>query len=412
MFPDSRTLAHPVAPPTRDDMTVTVSHLQEELHQKDDLLRQTQSVFSTLFESIPDVAIVFDRDLKMTMINRPIATRGGHCHEILFNRSEPCEECDLLKVIREKKKSVSKKTIGAEYYQIGHYPILDDAGDATGVLEICKRTTQDQDLEQQLLQADKLSSIGQLVSGIVHEINNPTTFILGNLVVINEALQAILPILDGYAKTHPGFMVARLKYDFFRDQITTLIQDMVDGANRIKFIVGNLKRFVRKDEGVLAEQVDLNCVVAECLRLAENPIKRTAFIHTNLEQELPNMVGNRQKLIQVVVNMLINAAQAIERTMGDRAQKGNIWVNTRYLEDHQQIVLEITDDGCGIDEVIKQKIFTPFFTTKRESGGTGLGLSIAQRIIQEHDGQIELKSDEGKGTSFTITLPCRSKNEG
>jgi polar amino acid transport system substrate-binding protein len=389
-------------------MTVTVSHLQEELHQKDDLLRQTQSVLSTLFESIPDVAIVFDRDLKMTMINRPIATRGGHCHEILFNRSEPCEECDLLKVISEKKKSVSKKTIGAEYYQIGHYPILDDAGDATGVLEICKRTTQDQDLEQQLLQADKLSSIGQLVSGIVHEINNPNTFILGNLVVINEAVQDILPILDGYAKTHPGFMVARLKYDFFRDQITTLIQDMVDGANRIKFIVGNLKRFVRKDEGVLAEQVDLNCVVAECLRLAENPIKRTAQIHAQLHEELPPMVGNRQKLIQVVVNMLINAAQAIEKYMGRTGQKGNIWVTTEHLQDQQLIILKITDDGCGMDEFVKQKIFTPFFTTKRDSGGTGLGLSIASRIIREHNGRIDVKSETGKGTTFTIRLPSRS----
>jgi len=408
MFPDSRTLAHPVAHPTREDMTVTVSHLQEELHQKDDLLRQTQSVLSTLFESIPDVAIVFDRDLKMTMINRPIATRGGHCHEILFNRSEPCEECDLLKVISEKKKSVSKKTIGAEYYQIGHYPILDDAGDATGVLEICKRTTQDQDLEQQLLQADKLSSIGQLVSGIVHEINNPNTFILGNLVVINEAVQDILPILDGYAKTHPGFMVARLKYDFFRDQITTLIQDMVDGANRIKFIVGNLKRFVRKDEGVLAEQVDLNCVVAECLRLAENPIKRTAQIHAQLHEELPPMVGNRQKLIQVVVNMLINAAQAIEKYMGRTGQKGNIWVTTEHLQDQQLIILKITDDGCGMDEFVKQKIFTPFFTTKRDSGGTGLGLSIASRIIREHNGRIDVKSETGKGTTFTIRLPSRS----
>jgi len=408
MFPDSRTLAHPVAHPTREDMTVTVSHLQEELHQKDDLLRQTQSVLSTLFESIPDVAIVFDRDLKMTMINRPIATQGGHCHEILFNRSEPCEECDLLKVISEKKKSVSKKTIGAEYYQIGHYPILDDAGDATGVLEICKRTTQDQDLEQQLLQADKLSSIGQLVSGIVHEINNPNTFILGNLVVINEAVQDILPILDGYAKTHPGFMVARLKYDFFRDQITTLIQDMVDGANRIKFIVGNLKRFVRKDEGVLAEQVDLNCVVAECLRLAENPIKRTAQIHAQLHEELPPMVGNRQKLIQVVVNMLINAAQAIEKYMGRTGQKGNIWVTTEHLQDQQLIILKITDDGCGMDEFVKQKIFTPFFTTKRDSGGTGLGLSIASRIIREHNGRIDVKSETGKGTTFTIRLPSRS----
>jgi two-component system NtrC family sensor kinase len=110
--------------------------------------------------------------------------------------------------------------------------------------------------------------------------------------------------------------------------------------------------------------------------------------------------------------MLVNAAQAIEKTMGDRAQKGNIWVTTKHLEDQQEIVLEIADDGCGIDEFVKQKIFTPFFTTKRDSGGTGLGLSIASRIVQEHNGSIDLKSEVGKGTIFTISLPYRSKHEG
>jgi signal transduction histidine kinase len=382
------------------------------LEQRDELLRQTERIFSTLFQSLPETAIVFNRDMGIKMINRPIPVEGRPCYEILFNRNERCDECEVPTVVSQKKKVVREKKIGSEYYLVQCLPIFDNAGEVDGVLEICKIITRDKDLEQQLLQADKLSSIGQLVSGIVHEINNPNMFIRGNLEVISEAMKDILPILDEHVKDNPDFTVARLKYDFFKEHLTIMLQDMIDGANRIKFIIGNLKRFARKDEGVPADEVDLNCVVSECLRLAENPIKRTAFIHTNLEQELPNMVGNRQKLIQVVVNMLINAAQAIERTMGDRAQKGNIWVNTRYLEDHQQIVLEITDDGCGIDEVIKQKIFTPFFTTKRESGGTGLGLSIAQRIIQEHDGQIELKSDEGKGTSFTITLPCRSKNEG
>jgi signal transduction histidine kinase len=397
---------------TRADPHLTLNKLKEEIQQKDDLLQQTQRIFATLFESLPDVAIIFTRDMEIKMINRPIAIEGRQCHEILFNRSERCDECDVPKVISEKRKLVTEKKIGSEYYQIHQYPIFDHAGEVEGVLEICKIITRDKDLEQQLLQADKLSSIGQLVSGIVHEINNPNMFIRGNLEVINEALKDFMPILDRHAEKNPGFTVARLKYDFFKEHINIMLQDMIDGANRIKFIIGNLKRFARKDEGVLADDVDLNCVVSECLRLAENPIKRSAFIHTQLEEQLPFIVGSRQKLIQVVVNMLVNAAQAIEKTMGDRAQKGNIWVTTKHLEDQQEIVLEIADDGCGIDEFVKQKIFTPFFTTKRDSGGTGLGLSIASRIVQEHNGSIDLKSEVGKGTIFTISLPYRSKHEG
>jgi signal transduction histidine kinase len=410
MSHDTSSLAQDAPVEAGTDSRAALARLQEEALEKDRLLQRTQCVFASLFESLPDTAIVFDRDLGIQMVNRPVP-EGCRCHEILFNQPERCEECDLSMVVKSKVKTVTEKKIGSEYYQIHHHPILSHEGEVDGVLEICKSLSRDKDMEQQLLHADKLSSIGQLVSGIVHEINNPNMFIRGNLDVIQEAMKDILPVLDRHAQENANFTVARLQYDFFKEYISIMLQDMIDGANRIKFIIGNLKRFVRKDEGVLGDEVDLNCVVSECLRLAENQIRRMASIHTQLDEDLPSILGNRQKLIQVVVNMLVNSAQAIEKRMGDRAQRGNIWVKTRNLKDQMQIVLEIADDGCGMDEYIKQRIFTPFFTTKRDSGGTGLGLSIASRIIQEHDGRIDLKSELGQGTTFTISLPSRSKHE-
>jgi signal transduction histidine kinase len=379
---------------------------------QDESLQRTRRVFDTLFASLPDIAFVLNRDLEIQMINRSIPVEGRRCHEILFSRSEPCEECDAVKVFNQGKPLATEKKVGDEYFLVNRHPIFNEAGQVEGVLEICKSITREKDLQLQLVHADKLSSIGQLVSGIVHEINNPNMFIRGNLEVLSEAMKDILPVLDKHAQSNPDYTVARLKYDFFKEHVTVMLQDMVDGANRIKFIIGNLKRFARKDEGLLTDEVDLNCVVTECLRLAENPIKRTAQIHTELTDVLPMIIGNRQKLVQVVVNMLLNAGQAIEKAMGDQARKGNIWVTTRKLPDRQEISLEIADDGCGMDEIVQQKLFTPFFTTKRDTGGTGLGLSIASRIIEEHRGKIELKSKAGQGTSFTIVFPCRSKNEG
>lgn len=397
---------------TPADPELKPARLTEEIWQTDEVLRQTRQMFTTLFKSLPNIAIVLSRNLKIKMVNRPHFKERRQCYEILFNRTERCEVCEGLKVIEEKKEIVTEKKIGSEYYQVHCYPIFDDLGEVESVLEICKPISHDNDMEQQLRQADKLASIGQLVSGIVHEINNPNMFILGNLTVVQEALKDILPVLDQYAAKNPEFIVARLKYDFFKEQITIMLQDMIDGANRIKFIVRELKRFARKDDERLIDEVDLNCVVSECLRLAENPLRRSVNIHTQLAEDLPEITGNQQKLVQVVLNMLINAAQAVENDVGIISQKGNVSVTTRHQNDKHQVILEIADDGCGMDEFTQQQIFNPFFTTKRNSGGTGLGLSISSRIIQEHGGHIDLKSEEGKGSTFTITLPPRNNYEG
>jgi polar amino acid transport system substrate-binding protein len=190
----------------------------------------------------------------------------------------------------------------------------------------------------------------------------------------------------------------------FRSNIPILVEDMLQGSNRIKGIVDGLREFARRDDGVLDETVDLNAVVDNCLRLVQNQIKRTARVTFEPEEALPAVEGNFQKLEQVVVNILINASHAIDK------DKGVIAISTRHDAERREVILLIGDNGTGMDERTRRQIFDPFFTTKRTQGGTGLGLSIAHRIIREHRGRIDVESQPGVGTTFFIHLPVAERS--
>jgi polar amino acid transport system substrate-binding protein len=207
----------------------------------------------------------------------------------------------------------------------------------------------------------------------------------------------IFPFLDQAHKSNPDLKIARLNYDIFRQNVPVLIDDMAQGANRIKGIVDGLRKFAKRDEGLLNESVDLNAITESCLRLVDNQIRRTADVKVDLDSNLPTITGNSQKLQQVIVNILINASQAIEKS------KGTIHVISEFNDG--EVILRVRDDGKGMDEKTSKQIFDPFFTTKRHQGGTGLGLSIAYGIIKEHKGRIDVESKVGMGTSFCISLP-------
>jgi len=315
----------------------------------------------------------------------------------VFGQEERCQDCLMERVFRERTSITHEKVVGDEYYLLQAYPIFDAECKITGALEISRIVTKEKNMERQLLQADKLASLGQLVSGIGHEINNPNTFIRGNLFIVQEAMKDIFPILDDYHRSHPDLRVARLNYDVFRQNIPVLIDDMVEGANRIKGIVEGLRKFGKRDEGFLNEIVNLNLVTESCLRLVDNQIRRTADVKVDLQQDLPTVMGNAQKLQQVILNMLINASQAIDKP------RGTLKVTTRL--DGKEVQVRVKDNGKGIDEKTIGQIFDPFFTTKRNQGGTGLGLSIAYGIIKEHKGRIGVVSEVGVGTTFCIYLP-------
>jgi signal transduction histidine kinase len=253
--------------------------------------------------------------------------------------------------------------------------------------------------QKQLVQAEKLASMGQLVSGIAHEINNPVQFIQGNMQILREAIGDILPILDAQAKEDRGMKIARLPYPFFREQVQVLLRDMADGAGRIGNIVRDLKTFARRDEGRLDEKVDVNRVVEAATRLVHNKIKRFR-LEQSLAEGLPALKGSLVQLEQVAVNTLINAAESLEGR-----PDACIRIATRLENAGRQVRLSIADNGPGMTDEVKHRLFDPFFTTKQRIGGTGLGMSITYGIIEEHGGSIEVETRLGEGTTFHYLLP-------
>jgi len=375
----------------------------KELVSLTDKLKESRNKLQTLFDAITDQVVMIDRDFNIKMANRKEGTHSGKCHKKIFNLSRPCDRCPGAMVFQQKKSITLEQKYGDEYYLLQAYPIFDDRGEVEGVLEFSRLITKQKNMEIQLMQTDKLASLGQLVSGIAHEINNPNTFIRGNVSIIQEAMKDILPILDDYSRNDRNLQVARLNYDVFKSNILILLDDMAQGTNRIKTIVEGLRKFAKRDDGVLNDEVDLNDIIQNCLRLVANQIGRKAKVNLELNGNIPKVKGNSQRLEQVVVNILINASQAIEKKMGA------IEISTSFLEKENEALLKISDDGKGIDGKTLKQIFDPFFTTKRNQGGTGLGLSIAYGIIKEHKGRIEVESKLDSGTTFSIYIPVSQK---
>ncbi len=354
-----------------------------------------------MFKAIPDPVMLIDPDLNVVMSNKNEVTTGEKCYRAYFQRETPCPDCRLSRVLKDKTPITSTITQDGKFLQLHTLPVFNDEQEVDGILEFFRDVTLEKTYEQQIQQADKLASLGQLVSGIGHEINNPNQFIRGNVKIVRQALEDMLPIVDEYYETHPDLKIARLKYDFFKEHIMTLVDDMAHGSERIKGIVDGLRGFARKDEGLLVDKVDVNTLLGATTRLVQNEVNKHAVIKLDMADNLPHFIGNSQKIEQVLVNLIVNSSQA----MSDD-KKGLIRVTT--CREGNNVVILIADNGRGMDEKTQKQIFDPFFTTKRTKGGTGLGLAISFRIIEEHGGTISVASEFNKGTTFTVRLPIGS----
>ena len=367
-------------------------------------LEEAKSWMETVSGAIPGDVALINRNRELLISNNDNYTPGSKCHKAIFGREKPCENCRLARIIREKAPVALTIQDGDRYLEVHAQPVYDAAHNVAGIVEFYRDVTLERTYQQQLRQADKLASLGQLVSGIGHEINNPNQFIRGNIKIIQQALEDIMPIVDDYRQKHPDLKIARLPYDFFREHVMTLIADMAHGSERIKGIVEGLRRFARRDEGLLIDQVDLNTLVEDCARLVHNEVHKRAEIKLELEPEVPTFTGNSQKIEQVLVNLIVNASHAIPEET-----KGLITVRTGTRDG--QVVFQVEDNGKGMNESTLNKIFDPFFTTKRAKGGTGLGLPIAYRIVDEHGGNISVSSKPGEGTVFTVRIPLEEKKQ-
>jgi PAS domain S-box-containing protein len=255
--------------------------------------------------------------------------------------------------------------------------------------------------EQKLIQADKMATLGVLVSGVAHEINNPNNFIILNSDNLADIWKDIKPILQKYREQHGDFMLAGLHFDEIQEEVQPLISGISKGANRIRNIVQNLKDFARHEPGDMNQMVPINAVVDAATQILGSLIKKSTDRFSFINGEgIPSVKGAFQKIEQVVINLISNACQVL--TSKNQA----VSVATTYVRERGRVIITVTDEGAGISPENLKHIMTPFFTTKRDSGGTGLGLAISYNIIKDHGGELSFESELGKGTIASVSLPA------
>jgi len=258
--------------------------------------------------------------------------------------------------------------------------------------------------QDKLIQADKMASLGILVAGVAHEINNPNGLILLNMPILREVYQDAEELLEAHYHDQGDFMLGGLPYSRMRCEVPCMLEEMQEGANRIKRIVEDLKDFARQDNAAVTDLFNVNSVVMAAIRLVDSSIRTTTNkFKASFATDLPMIQGNAQRIEQVVVNLLLNACQALTD-----CEQG-ITITTFYDQGTQTIVLSLADEGSGIAPEHLPHLTDPFFTTKRETGGTGLGLSVSTGIIKEHSGSLQFDSVPGQGTNVILTLPCSGR---
>jgi PAS domain S-box-containing protein len=253
---------------------------------------------------------------------------------------------------------------------------------------------------QQLIQADKMASLGILVAGIAHEVNNPNNFIRLNVQLFSKIWKDVVPILDGHLRSEGDFSLAGMSYNASKDKLAQSLDGILIGSERIQNITRSLTEYARTDSGALNEEVDINKTVDLAIIITGNLIKKsTDHFKVAYCSDLPLIRGNTQQLEQVVINLITNACQSLTGT------SDGIEVTTQCSRDKDEVMIVVKDEGTGIKEGSLKHIMDPFFTTKRNMGGTGLGLSVSYNIVKSHGGSLVLTSGPDRGTTAKVTLP-------
>lgn len=261
--------------------------------------------------------------------------------------------------------------------------------------------------EKQLVQADKMASLGILVAGVAHEVNNPATTLMLNAPNLKKSFEAFLPVLDDHFARHPDTRVCHMAYPDLRHRIQRMLAAILDASTRIKQIITDLKDFSRPADTRTPfpdPEIDVNQVVKKAMDLTHPTLKKiTPHVSANYGSHLPAVAGDFQKLVQVVINLLMNAGQALEN------KDQSITVVTSANRHKNIVTIEVIDTGPGVPPDMLEKIIDPFYTTRRDDGGTGLGLFISEKIVSDMQGVLELTSEPGQGLCARIVLPCTEK---
>jgi len=346
-------------------------------------LMNSKELLQSVFDGITDVVILLDPEYRIKMVNKAFLDQHGLNLEEILNRSlsdlplkNPCpfKACKTpLSVLPSSPVVEQIQGQDNSVYEVTFYPLFSEQGKVHDVVCYAKNITEKKEVERRIQQTEKLVAVGQLAAGVAHEINNP--------------LGVILCYTDLLKENNAG-----------NEEITSDIKIIERHAENCRRIVADLLDFSRSKEARIDKQyATVNEVVDNVLSMVRQQfLKKQINLISNLDDTLPLCLMDSSRMQQVLLNLLMNGAQAIEN-------KGNIVISTSAVDNN--ILIEIEDDGPGINKEILNKIFDPFFSTKEPGQGTGLGLSVSYGIIRCHDGEIKVQSTPGHGARFTITIP-------
>ncbi|CAB1064945.1 hypothetical protein D1BOALGB6SA_9742 [Olavius sp. associated proteobacterium Delta 1] len=396
----------------------------EAIGQEEHKLRERTDEMETIVNGIQDFILVITPDLEIIDANESFLSKmryaredviGKKCYQVYHKIDHPCNggetDCPLKEVVRNKRQVRKIQTRlmpdgQKRYYEVNNYPIWEKDGKISKFIHISRditqhkkeeeeltrrleqmvedRTRQLKETHEKLLHQDKMSSLGKLSASVVHEINNPIAGIL-NLIMLMKRI-----VSEEVVKQKEI------------DQFTQYLDLMENETRRTSRIVSNLLAFARQSK-MEPKRLSVNQLIEKTLFLNSNLLKIGGVkVATKLDPNLPDLLGSEDQLQQVFMNLVSNAAEAME------SGGGRLTIETKHLLREDKLQINFKDTGPGIPEEDIPKLFEPFFTTKKKGKGVGLGLSVAYGIIQEHDGSIYVKSKVERGTTFQLKLPLKS----
>ncbi len=414
-----------------EELEIKVKERTQRLAKANKALKETTDHLSLILEFLPIVSYICnaDENLTITFVSNRIKEITGYTPDQFMQNpcfwQEHIHPEDRKDVLKKFKPAINKRTYQFEYrFQTadGSYRWFSDhrhlikpgnrsrsymVGAWQDITED-KRIRQEGDLRlQQMIQSHKLKALGEVVTGVAHEINNPVSFIANNIPLLEEMWTAVEPILASDGASHPDWGDKGIGYVEVCTNMKEIIEEFKIASQRIKRVIAGLKEFARTDETIQKKPVKIDEVIQGVLIIVGAQVRKTVSrIDIYIDSNLPTIQGHFQKIEQVIANLLINAHQSITP---DR--KGRIIITARSIERLNAILIEIEDNGIGMEKEVLDHVFEPFFTTRRDQEGTGLGLSISYGLIKEHRGIIGVTSRPNIGSRFSIYLPLDAKTQ-
>jgi len=407
---------------------ILAKEIRERQQEQEELIEKVRNEWRRTVDALPDMIAIVDLEHRVIRLNTAMREMLDRPYEEIIGQDclmcRNALHCQHTESAEDRKPRMVEICDGDVSYSLHLSPYFSVDGELIGSVHVfhdiseLKKTMKEQEiLHAQLLQAHKLESVGQLASGIAHEINTPTQFVSSNVGFLDEAFADVQKMVGTLVNVSAQKAIITADdlsqaletadWPYLEKEIPMAIQQSREGLSRVANLVRAMKEFSHPG-GSEAVNVDINHLIETTVTVARNEWKYSSEVQLNLAPDLPGVFCLAGEIGQVLLNLLVNAAHAITEKLGRTPEGGKGLITIKTEVDGPSVLIHITDSGCGIPDFARAKIFDPFFTTKGVGRGTGQGLAIAYDVVtHKHGGALTFSTAVGEGTTFTIRLPMK-----